>query len=140
MKHAMLAIAAALLVATSSGCTCLQFGRSGCSPGCTGGCNQCGLAAAHESGIDHHGNCHCAKCTGGGLAGGGLGLPGKNGGLAAQGGGPFQGGNGQLGHEYRATRRIQGPAGPPTAQITYPYYTTRGPRDFLNPAPPSIGP
>ncbi|MDH3718647.1 MAG: hypothetical protein OES79_11055 [Planctomycetota bacterium] len=119
MKHAMLAIAAALLVATSAGCTCLQYGRSGCSLGCAGGCNQCGLAAAHTSGIDHHGDCHCANCTGGG---------------------PFQGGNGQLGNEYRATRRIQGPAGPPSAQITYPYYTTRGPRDFLNPAPPSIGP
>jgi hypothetical protein len=29
------------------------------------------------------------------------------------------------------------PAGPPTAANAYPYYTTRGPRDFLlsNPAP-----
>jgi hypothetical protein len=29
------------------------------------------------------------------------------------------------------------PAGPPTAQYAYPYYTTRGPRDFFlnNPAP-----
>ena len=25
-------------------------------------------------------------------------------------------------------------------QITYPYYTTRGPRDFLAKNPPSIGP
>lgn len=31
------------------------------------------------------------------------------------------------------------PAGPPAAQVAYPYYTTRGPRDFLNPNPPSIG-
>lgn len=30
--------------------------------------------------------------------------------------------------------------GPPSAQTAYPYYTTRGPRDFLNPNPPSIGP
>jgi hypothetical protein len=30
--------------------------------------------------------------------------------------------------------------GPPTAAITYPYYTTRGPRDFLAQNPPSIGP
>lgn len=29
--------------------------------------------------------------------------------------------------------------GPPSAQVAYPYYTTRGPRDFLNPNPPSIG-
>lgn len=30
--------------------------------------------------------------------------------------------------------------GPPVAQTAYPYYTVRGPRDFLNPNPPSIGP
>ena len=27
-----------------------------------------------------------------------------------------------------------------SARITYPYYTTRGPRDFLAKNPPSIGP
>jgi len=31
-------------------------------------------------------------------------------------------------------------AGPPSAAVTYPYYTTRGPRDFLASDPPSIGP
>lgn len=30
--------------------------------------------------------------------------------------------------------------GPPTGQVAYPYYTTRGPRDFLASNPPSIGP
>ena len=29
---------------------------------------------------------------------------------------------------------------PPTGQTAYPYYTTRGPRDFLQANPPSIGP
>jgi hypothetical protein len=29
--------------------------------------------------------------------------------------------------------------GPPAAQVGYPYYTTRGPRDFLINNPPSIG-
>lgn len=29
--------------------------------------------------------------------------------------------------------------GPATAQVAYPYYTTRGPRDFLQANPPSIG-
>jgi len=33
-----------------------------------------------------------------------------------------------------------GPAGPPTGGVAYPYYTTRGPRDFLAKNPPSIGP
>jgi hypothetical protein len=31
-------------------------------------------------------------------------------------------------------------AGPPTAQVAYPYYTVRGPRDFLLDDPPSLGP
>ena len=30
--------------------------------------------------------------------------------------------------------------GPPSAQVAYPYYTTRGPRDFLMANPPTIGP
>jgi len=30
--------------------------------------------------------------------------------------------------------------GPQTAQVTYPYYTTRGPRDFLADSPRGIGP
>jgi hypothetical protein len=30
--------------------------------------------------------------------------------------------------------------GPMTAQVTYPYYTTRGPRDFLAENPRGIGP
>ncbi|MEI6163983.1 MAG: hypothetical protein WCR23_06290 [Planctomycetota bacterium] len=33
-----------------------------------------------------------------------------------------------------------GPAGPPTGAVAYPYYSTRGPRDFLAKNPPSIGP
>lgn len=31
-------------------------------------------------------------------------------------------------------------SGPPTGTIAYPYYTTRGPRDFLAADPPTIGP
>lgn len=38
--------------------------------------------------------------------------------------------------DYGATE----PAGPPTGAVAYPYYTTRGPRDFLAKCPPSIGP
>ena len=34
----------------------------------------------------------------------------------------------------------EGEAGPPIGQVTYPYYTLRGPRDFLDRNPPSIGP
>ena len=31
-------------------------------------------------------------------------------------------------------------AGPPTGGVTYPYYTTRGPRNFLATNPRGIGP
>ena len=34
---------------------------------------------------------------------------------------------------------MQGPAGPATAAYAYPYYTVRGPRDFLMDKPPTIG-
>ena len=36
-------------------------------------------------------------------------------------------------------REYVGPQGPPSAQVAYPYYTIRGPRDFLMDNPPSIG-
>lgn len=47
---------------------------------------------------------------------------------------------GVLGH--RAASQLQNQpfnAGPPSAQVAYPYYTHRGPRDFLMDNPPSIG-
>ncbi len=37
-------------------------------------------------------------------------------------------------------RGMEGPSGPPTGTYAYPYYTTRGPRDFLVDNPGSIGP
>jgi hypothetical protein len=41
------------------------------------------------------------------------------------------------GHHYRPETQ---PAGGPVGQYAYPYYTLRGPRDFLVDNPPSIGP
>ncbi len=32
------------------------------------------------------------------------------------------------------------PSGPPTAQVAYPYYTVRGPRDFFLDDPQPLGP
>lgn len=42
------------------------------------------------------------------------------------------------GHHHGAVD--QGPGGPPTAAVGYPYYRARGPRDFLEPSPPPLGP
>jgi hypothetical protein len=39
---------------------------------------------------------------------------------------------------HTPSSQMQG-QGPVTPTYVYPYYTTRGPRDFLNPNPPSIG-
>jgi hypothetical protein len=61
---------------------------------------------------------------------------------------PFDGGRyGYFGGAHRTPgyphhhfhREYVGPQGPPTAQVAYPYYTIRGPRDFLLDNPPSIG-
>jgi hypothetical protein len=49
------------------------------------------------------------------------------------------------GHPLVRRRRNSGgeyefAAGPPTGGVAYPYYTTRGPRDFLARTPRDIGP
>lgn len=50
------------------------------------------------------------------------------------------GGPGLLGgHAHSQPPGAGGPGGAPTAQVAYPYYTTRGPRDFLMDNPPTIG-
>ncbi len=47
---------------------------------------------------------------------------------------------GVLGHQASsAISSQQFTPGPPTGQVAYPYYTVRGPRDFLQSNPPSIG-
>jgi len=43
-----------------------------------------------------------------------------------------------IGRRCRAREFVN--PGPPTGAVTYPYYTLRGPRDFLVDNPPSIGP
>ncbi|MBN1588633.1 MAG: hypothetical protein JW888_03880 [Pirellulales bacterium] len=44
----------------------------------------------------------------------------------------------RLGDRIRARRYVN--PGPPTGAVAYPYYTTRGPRDFLASDPRVIGP
>jgi len=72
--------------------------------------------------------CDDGACYGGGYGTGGCGP-----------------GGGQLGSRIGLQARnmhhnFRGPHGPPVTQITYPYYTLRGPRDFLADDPPSLGP
>jgi hypothetical protein len=104
------------------------------------GC-QCGGHGGYGGG---YGGCYSGACGGFGHGGHGrfgYGGHGAYGGAHQRGGhyGPMGGAHRTPGYPYAHHREYQGPQGPPTAQVAYPYYTTRGPRDFLLDNPPSIG-
>lgn len=78
----------------------------------------------------HRNTCPPSQCGCGGAGCGGV--------LGAIGGGPIS----QEIHAsqgWRHERPEFGPPGPPSGTVGYPYYTLRGPRDFLADNPPSIG-
>jgi hypothetical protein len=82
------------------------------------------LGGLHGGGGLFHGGMH----GGGGLHGGG----------GMHGAGLHGAGNGGMSHaQYRADDQVG--SGVPGPTVAYPYYTTRGPRDFLLDNPPSIG-
>lgn len=116
----LLLVALLAIAALSTGCNGIHK-RGGCGGGACGhgggyaGCDACG--GAYAQGGD------------GRFAGGGHG-----------GGGHFGGGqHGMRGVPHHYSREYLGPQGPETAQVAYPYYTVRGPRDFLANDPMSIG-
>ena len=77
--------------------------------------------------------CHTtAPFVGGGCSGGSCGQPAEGGCANCSSRGGYRG-------RKHARREDAGPAGPPVGAVSYPYYTTRGPRDFLMNNPPSIG-
>ncbi len=169
MKRVMFALMAATVVtASSSGCCCMDrvFYRPwGCSAnrcsacdgygggGCTsngGGCSSCGGGSNCANG------CGALGAVGSGWNGWGAwgGWQGGCAGNQAIGGLPT-GADGNCGcancvaarnakrHQHQARARAAGGdeyGGPPSGQVSYPYYTNRGPRDFLAKNPPSIGP
>ena len=116
-----MSLAALLLIAAVTGCGHMNLAhRHGCDS-----CQAHGRHGGHHAGGGHHG-------AGGHGAGGHVG-----------GGhyGPHGGAHGTPGFpHHHQTREYTGPQGPSTAQVGYPYYTTRGPRDFFVDNPPSIGP
>jgi hypothetical protein len=136
-------VVAAAITATSTGCSIIDrlfllnadgpyahggHGGGGCRDCEAGPCQDC------EPGCPD-GRCQtggCQDCPGGACK-----VPhtGRYGGLAKH----------HLSAEERAMLQASDygaitPAGPPTGAVAYPYYTTRGPRDFLAKRPPSIGP
>lgn len=132
MKYSLLTTAMLMACALTVGCHHSHFGKR--SVGCADG--SCGVSAACEDG-----SCGPVAATAGGNAShpqGALLNYEPNGGHYGKFGvlhGQFH--QGPQSH----TGAMPGPAaGPAQPTVTYPYYTTRGPRDFLNPNPPSIGP
>ena len=140
------------------------FGSSAaCGPGCSNG--KCGgvgggrLAGKFAGGNGHGGGCNgnCGGNCGGGLKGLGSRAAGLLGANPCGGGrtgcragaiGWQQGGldysshlqPGLMGHNAAQNLNARPfTPGPPTGQVAYPYYTVRGPRDFLVDNPPTIG-
>jgi hypothetical protein len=126
MKRAMFALMLGSVILSSSGCCFIDrilhvarygFPRGGCYP--EGGCYQEGQCCAPGGG-----------CMMGGPA------PGD----ACDMCGDAMGPTGPLVGRHRPSAADNGPAGPPTGTVAYPYYTTRGPRDFFAKHPGPIGP
>jgi hypothetical protein len=120
MKRGLIATASLLVAGLASGChSRMERYPGGLFGSADAGCNS-GACAVGDAGD---------LMGGAGLAGGG----------ASQ-GGPLAHG----GYHHQGPQSHEGPgpgpaAGPASPTYGYPYYTTRGPRDFLNPNPPSIG-
>lgn len=144
-----------------TGCQCGPGGLLGGgirAGGGAGGCESgnCGLLS--RMGVGASGGCSNGSCPSGNC-GGLLSRLGRNGGACAETdgamapgyfpGGPLPGNAGgrlagQYGYNHRAHQSQMGaqpgPAmGAPSPTYSYPYYTTRSPRDFLAATPPSIG-
>lgn len=125
-------------------------GCGGCQGGgcdsCGGGCDSCGGGGCDSCGGG--GDYGCTDCGSGEMYADSYSDGGMQGPMVASGAGCASGncagGPGCAGgHCNLAARRManmQGPPGPPTAAVTYPYYTNRGPRDFLARNPGNIGP
>jgi hypothetical protein len=115
MKPALFALLAVTVLVGLTGCA---HDRMACGPSepWSVGCMHGSCAKAPEA---------CASCGPGRGAGGGLG------GMGCMGTG---------GVDPSTLVPQQFTPGPPVGQVTYPYYTLRGPRDFLARNPRSIGP
>jgi len=110
MKNFLFGLIATMVLAGNVGCA--RLSSKGCQDGCNGNCSVCGMSGIGRNGMTAYGeNCD----------------PNRPRHFA----GPSR---------YQNPRAYVGPAGPPTAAVTYPYYTTRGPRDFFQDNPLSIGP
>lgn len=142
MRHAILGLVALAGLLSSTGCCCFErwCDRRGAGAWYGGyhgvsGCDCCGVA-------DCDGGCDDCGCGPGGYDGPYDGGPVYEGRRPAH---PRFTAQPHAGHPHIYRQRNSGgehefAAGPPTAGVTYPYYTNRGARDFLAKNPRSIGP
>ncbi|QDV70318.1 hypothetical protein Poly24_40390 [Rosistilla carotiformis] len=131
----LLVVAGLLCLLSSTGGCAKALSRGGCSSNsCGQQCNSCNNCNTKQ--------CNCGQCGNGarGLSSccrGGVSTGCRPGNLSWQQGGTDYGHN--LTYSDVKHGQMQQNPGPPSASTAYPYYTTRGPRDFLNANPPSIG-
>ncbi len=127
---------------------CFTGSQPACNDPCNGNCNG-GCSTGCLSGCNGGCNNGCGGACNGGCPPGLTNCPGSRVGCTAGPLGWQQGGlnysshlnPGFLGHNAGSAAAAQPfTPGPPSAQVAYPYYTHRGPRDFLMANPPSIGP
>ena len=165
MPRALFSVLALAGIVALTGCAQIQkcggFGKKACSVAgdcgsytdtcagdCGGGCGgSCGDSCNIFSGCGITDCCGsasgCGRGKGCGLFGKGCGARGMGCGLLGWGCGPLG-----LGSRYGAGNQIPRGwnsqqammSGPASGAITYPYYTVRGPRDFLAADPRPIGP
>jgi hypothetical protein len=128
----------ALVALATTGCAGNRMlGSHGCDDVCCDPC--CGNGGEACYGADGCSNDGCSNGGNGGMCG--PGGPCGNGGVC----GDCRGfahalSSGFCPHSGGYPEMTTFNPGPPTGQVAYPYYTVRGPRDFLRNNPPSIGP
>jgi hypothetical protein len=135
MKRFFFALIAVVVLSGNIGCA--RLNPQGCREGCNGNCSVCGMSVfgANRMGAKGMG----AKGMGANRMGAkGMGANRMTAyGEACD---PNTAGRFANCQIHQNPRAYVGPAGPPTAAVTYPYYTTRGPRDFFLADPLTIGP
>ena len=139
MKSGLLLASAVVLCALATGCANVNLARRGCdSCAAKAGCDQMactGVASTGGPAVAGTGPAGVAAMPPAVAGTGGPYDPGMYGGAGGAGG---YGGRGRGGWGGMPMDGAFG-GGATSAQVAYPYYTTRGPRDFLINNPPSIG-
>src|SRR4051794_3120467 len=124
MRNTLFALLAALTLSAGSGCGLYHgWHHKACDNCCDEGCSYCGPnCGACGPGGCKNGACAAGNCGAGGCGAGGCGA------ACAGGRCPCSPVPDCYTDRQAVASQLGGPPGPPSGQVTYPYYTTRGPR------------